>query len=52
MWASILGLVTAILAFIPKLVEWFTKTPAQKEEEAKKTVDEQEDKFDKTGRPQ
>lgn len=52
MWTTILSLLANLFGAIPEIIKLFTKTSAEREEEARKKVDEQEKKFDETGRPQ
>ena len=52
MWAAIFEGITALLKAIPYFNRWFTKTPTQKEEEAKQQLREEMDHFRETGRPQ
>lgn len=49
--AGIVALLADLLKALPILNKWFTKTPVEKQDDAKEEIREESKNFEETGRP-
>lgn len=52
MWASIIALLSNLFGAIPEIIKLFKKSPTEEVGKKKQDIDQEEKKFEETGRPQ